>query len=91
MVVDHGTFWSEMETIAISEFKARCLAILEKVRRTGRPITVTRRGDPIAEVVPPSSAHREDNWLGCAIGSGHIVGDLIAPASDESEWEVLSK
>jgi prevent-host-death family protein len=80
-----------VETIAISEFKARCLAVLEKVRRTGRPITVTRRGDPIAEVIPPSPAHREKNWLGSAIGTGEIVGDLVAPVSDASEWEVLSK
>ncbi len=80
-----------MESIAISEFKARCLAILEKVRRTGRPIVVTKRGDPIAEIVPPSPSHREEKWLGCAKGTGRIIGDLIAPAADEREWEVLSR
>ena len=82
---------ASVETIAISEFKARCLAILEKVRRTGRPVMITRRGDPVAEIVPPSPTHSEETWLGSAIGTGHIVGDLIAPASDEREWETLSK
>lgn len=90
MTTDHGACLL-MDSVAISESKARCLAILEKVRRTGRPIVITRHGEPVAEVVPPSPAHREENWLGCASGSGHIVGDLIAPASDEREWEVLSE
>lgn len=80
-----------VETIAISEFKARCLAILEKVRRTGQPVIITRRGEPVAEVSPPSPTARQERWLGSAAGSGRIIGDLIAPASDESEWEALSK
>jgi len=41
-----------MREIAISEFKARCLALLEEVSKTRKPIRITRRGKPIAEVVP---------------------------------------
>lgn len=80
-----------MESIAISEFKARCLAILEKVRRTGRPILITRRGEPVAEVVPPSPARREAGWLGSAVGTGRILGDIVAPASEEADWEAISR
>src|ERR1035437_9960486 len=40
--------------IAISRFKATCLAVLEDVRRTRRPVRVTRFGKPVAEVVPPN-------------------------------------
>ena len=43
-----------MKEVAISEFKAKCLGILEEVRKTRRPIRVTRFGKPVAEVVPPS-------------------------------------
>jgi prevent-host-death family protein len=43
-----------MKEVAISEFKAKCLGILEEVRKTRKPIRVTRFGKPVAEVVPPS-------------------------------------
>ncbi|MGH9366628.1 MAG: type II toxin-antitoxin system Phd/YefM family antitoxin [Thermoanaerobaculia bacterium] len=80
-----------MESVSISQFKARCLAILARVQRTGRPILVTRFGKPVAEVVPPSTSVRPKRWLGCLEGTVRIVGDIVSPASDESDWEVLRK
>jgi prevent-host-death family protein len=47
-----------MQKIALSEFKAKCLAVLERVRSTKKPIRITRFGKPIAEVVPPTSIDR---------------------------------
>jgi prevent-host-death family protein len=41
-----------VEEIAISEFKAKCLAVLERIRKTRTPIRITRDGKPVAEVVP---------------------------------------
>lgn len=76
-------------TIPISEFKATCLAVLERVRRTGTPIVVTRRGQPVAEVVPPSLASTGDAWLGSMRATATIAGDLVGPASDADAWEVL--
>lgn len=76
-----------MQKVAISVFKARCLSMLEKVRRTGTPILITRRGQPIAEVTPPSPVGGED-WLGSAAGSGEIVGDIVSPIAD-ADWEIL--
>lgn len=78
-----------METIAISEFKATCLAVLERVRQSGQPVLVTRRGEPVAEIVPPSARARSHPWLGSARGTGQILGDLVAPAAEEDEWEAL--
>jgi len=78
-----------VESIAISKFKATCLAVLARVKRTGKPVVVTRFGEPIAEVVPPSPAGRRGAWLGTFRASGRIVGDVVSPASDESEWDVL--
>jgi prevent-host-death family protein len=43
-----------METIPVSRFKATCLAVVQRVKRTGRPVLITRYGQPVAEVVPPS-------------------------------------
>ncbi|OFW28526.1 MAG: hypothetical protein A3J28_10510 [Acidobacteria bacterium RIFCSPLOWO2_12_FULL_60_22] len=79
-----------MEEIAISKFKATCLAVLERVRRTGKPIRVTRFGKPVAEVVPPSLPPRPKHWLGDMQGTGRIVGDIVSPAVDEEDWEALN-
>lgn len=78
-----------MESMSISEFKAKCLAVLARVKRTGKPVLVTRFGEPIAEVVPPRPSVHREAWLGAFRSSGRIVGDIVSPASDESEWDVL--
>jgi prevent-host-death family protein len=79
------------KTIAISEFKATCLAVLERVRLTGAPIVVTRRGVPIAEVIPPTLATVGESWLGAMRASATIQGDLVEPATRSDEWTVLSE
>jgi prevent-host-death family protein len=78
-----------VKTIAISVFKATCLAVLEEVRRTGAPIVVTRRGQPIAEVIPPSLASASEGWLGAMRSTATITGDLVSPPGDASDWEVM--
>ena len=80
---------NEMETMAISKFKATCLAVLERVRRTGKPILVTRFGKPIAEITPPPPPAKPNRWLGDLRGTVRIVGDIVGPASDEEDWEAL--
>jgi antitoxin (DNA-binding transcriptional repressor) of toxin-antitoxin stability system len=88
MVVDHDTI-EGVETVNISTFKATCLARLDKVKRTGRPLLVTRKGEPIAEIRPPSPSKRRAPWLGSLSGTGHILGDIVAPAASATDWEVL--
>jgi prevent-host-death family protein len=77
------------ETIPISKFKATCLSLLVQVKKTGRPIVVTKRGEPIAQVVPPPAPPKKGNWLGAFKSTGKIKGDIISPVLDEKEWEVL--
>jgi prevent-host-death family protein len=79
-----------IETMSISEFKATCLAALERVRRSGRPLLITKRGKPIAEVVPPSTSDTGEAWLGAMRGSARITGDIIAPVVPAGEWEATS-
>ena len=76
-----------MDSMAISEFKATCLAVLERVRRTRKPLLITRFGQPVAEVVPPSAPPRPKSWLGAMAGTGKILGDIVAPAGRKSDWE----
>ena len=78
-----------MEKVAISEFKAKCLALLEQVHRTKKPIRVTRFGKPIADVVPPSPEAESADWLGTMADTMEIVGDIVSPIIEEGDWEAL--
>ena len=77
------------EVVAISRFKATCLELFRKVKRTGRPIVVTRHGEPVGMVVPPPGPERPAGWLGSFAETGRITGDVIAPASDAEDWQAL--
>jgi prevent-host-death family protein len=80
---------TEKETIAVSRFKATCLQVLRRVKRTGRPVVVTRFGEPIAEIVPPPAEGSGRSWLGIARGTVRMHDDLIEPASHPGDWEAL--
>jgi prevent-host-death family protein len=47
-----------MKEVELSEFKAKCTAILEQLQKTKEPVLVMRRGKPLAELVPPSPKKR---------------------------------
>lgn len=80
-----------MDQIAISKFKATCLAVLERVRKTRKPVLVTRFGKPVAEVVPPSPELERKPRLGAMAGTARIAGDVVSPAADQDDWEALRR
>lgn len=73
-----------MEEISISKFKATCLAVLAKVQKTGQPMLVTRFGQPIARIEPSAPKRIK---FGGMIGKGKILGDIVGPIGDISDWE----
>ncbi|CAN5548748.1 hypothetical protein BH24CHL9_BH24CHL9_09330 [soil metagenome] len=77
-----------MDSVPVSKFKATCLARLERVRQTGRPLLITKRGVPIAQVVPPPAPETSKSGFGSMAGSIVEHGDILAPL-DEADWEVL--
>lgn len=77
-----------VETISISRFKATCLAVLQRVNSSGEPVLITKRGVPVAEVVPPSRPAAPERRMGALAGRGRIVGDVMSEVA-ETEWEVL--
>ena len=78
-----------MKEVAISEFKAKCLGMLEEVRKTRKPIRVTRFGEPVAEIVPPAPKPRRKSWLGSMAGSATIVGDIVGPIGSFEDWDAF--
>ena len=92
MVIDYGLIAREgnrLQEVAISEFKARCLALLEQVRKTKKSIRITRFGKPVAEVVPPSPRKEKGDWLGSMEGSFDILGDIVSPVIEVDDFEVM--
>ncbi len=77
------------QTIAVSKFKATCLALLKKVKQTGQSIVVTRNGEPLARITPPPEPQKPDSWLGSFKESIEIRGDIMSPVLDEEDWSVL--
>jgi prevent-host-death family protein len=78
-----------MQEVAISEFKAKCLSLLEEVSKTKSPLRVTRRGKAIADVVPASSEAEERSWIGSMSDAIEIVGDIVSPIVDTGTIEAL--
>jgi prevent-host-death family protein len=76
-----------MDDVSISEFKAKCLALIDQVNKTRQPLRITRHGRPVAEVIP-AGPDRKRKFLGDMIGTGKIVGDIVSPIIDLDEVEV---
>ena len=77
-----------MKQVSVSQFKAKCLSIFDEIQKTKQVVRVTRRGKPVADVVPPLGTESKD-WMGMMKGKMTIVGDIVAPAGDPDDWEVL--
>lgn len=76
-----------MGKIAISEFKAKCLAVIDEVNKTKKSVVITRRGEPIAELVPAAPKVKRKEWLGSMKDTFEIVGDITEPVIDLNEFE----
>jgi hypothetical protein len=74
-----------MREIPISKFKSTCLAVIEDVRKTRKPVRITRFGKPVAEVVPPTP-EKSKSWLGCMAGTFEIDGDIVGPINAFENW-----
>jgi prevent-host-death family protein len=75
--------------IAVSEFKAKCLSLLEDVEKTKAPLRVTKRGKAVADVVPVPPDLGPPDWLGSMSESIEIIGDIVSPVIEISGIEAL--
>jgi prevent-host-death family protein len=76
-----------MQTIQASKFKARCLALMDQVARTGETILVTKHGRPVVEL-RPHRGPRAKSLIGLHKGRIRIRGDIVSPIGTEL-WEAL--
>jgi prevent-host-death family protein len=83
------TIKKSIHRIAISEFKTKCLALLDEVYKTKIALRVTKRGKAIADVIPAAPEADERDWLGSMSESIEISGDIISPVLEIDEIEAL--
>ena len=76
-----------MKTMAAGQFKARCLRVMDDVQSTREPVVITKKGRPVAKLVPAEEA--SDDFLGKLSGTMTIVGDITQPIEDPEAWEAL--
>lgn len=72
-------------TIGAGEFKAKCLGLLDDVQRRREPLVITKRGKPVAKLVPVEAESRP--LFGSMRGTGRILGDIVSPL--DVEWEAM--
>lgn len=75
-----------MHTVKASEFKAKCLALMDQVARTGEAILVTKNGRPVAELHPHSGS-RIASPFGIHKGLVEVAGDIVSPI--DVGWEAM--
>jgi len=78
-----------VDTITASKFKATCLALLDRVKATGKPILITKNGKPVAVLSAPEPDHKDrESGYGMFQGEIRTLGDIVSPLGTEG-WEVL--
>ncbi len=75
---------TETLQIPAGEFKAKCLKLMDQVRESGQEIVITKRGKPVAKLVPLEPKERPP-LFGCMKGTFEITGDIVSPI--DVEWD----
>lgn len=75
-----------MPTITATEFKARCLELMDRVRERGEAYVITKRGRQVAKLAPIDPPRRRAGLLGCLRSDIEIVGDIVREPGGEEAW-----
>jgi len=74
-----------MKTMPAGEFKARCLKVMDEVRRGRQPIVITKKGVPVAKLVPVDEPTVD--VFGCMVETAEIKGDVESPVVSSRAWK----
>lgn len=73
--------------VKAAEFKAKCLDLMDQVAASGNPVTITKRGKPVARLVPV--LQRPKSLFGALKGHIRIKGDIVGEIAGSDEWEAM--
>lgn len=77
-----------MKTMAAGTFKAKCLAVMDEVQSKRVTVVITKRGKPVAKLVPVEV--EKDEIFGFLHGKGKIKGNIVSPVLTKREWGNLA-
>lgn len=75
-----------MKTMGAGAFKTHCLAVLDEVKELGEEVVITKRGKPVAKLVPVEEK-KPESIFGFLKGQVEIVGDIVSPIVEPWEWD----
>ncbi len=82
-----------LRQMAAGEFKAKCLRVMDEVKETGRPLMITKRGEPVIEIFPARKGNnKKASIIGRLEGIMKIHGDpddLVKPIFPLEDWDML--
>jgi prevent-host-death family protein len=76
-----------MKQMRASDFKARCLQVMNDIQATGEPVIVTKRGKPVVKVIPIKP--EKDDLFGFMADKFDIVGDIESPVVPLKDWKIF--
>jgi prevent-host-death family protein len=76
-----------MKKMAAGSFKIHCLAVMDEVQAKRETVVITKRGKPVAKLIPVDSD--SDDIYNFLAGKGAITGDVVSPALGREEWGKL--
>jgi prevent-host-death family protein len=76
-----------MKTMPAGAFKVHCLKVMDEVQSKRQAVVITKRGKPVAKLVPVEQ--EKDEIFGFFKGKGKILGDIVSPILTPEEWGAL--
>jgi prevent-host-death family protein len=73
-----------MRKMAAGSFKVHCLAVMDEVQSKREAVLITKRGKPVAKLVPADK--ETDDIFGFLAGKGKVTGDVVSPVFSPEEW-----
>lgn len=78
-----------MKSMPAGQFKARCLQVMEQVKKYRVPVVITKKGRPVAKLVPADAPSVD--VFGCMAGTARIVGDIESPILAAGAWSAMGR
>jgi prevent-host-death family protein len=78
----------KVKKMAAGVFKTNCLAVMDEVQAKRVTVVITKRGKPVAKLVPVNE--EKDDIFGFLAGKGFVTGDVVSPALTLEEWGNLA-
>jgi prevent-host-death family protein len=75
--------------IGAADFKANCLKIIDQIGKDKQPVTITKRGNPVARLSPIDDSKAKGSIIGAMKRSVLRFDDPFAPAADSSDWNAV--